>query len=239
MNGPRAGQAPRGSPPGVAGRLARTAAGAAFLFLLPVLIYRAIESSAESRDSREVAFGSFAAGCLCVIALALVGPRTQPFRPAQWRSVARTYPPFLLVWVGFLLLYLRFMHGIGHPVDPQQGLVYVAERRFDRPGFWLVLATVTAIGPLAEEILFRGHLHSLLRDSLGGALAIVLGAAAFGLVHPPGTRLPIGLLGLLFGWLRERHGSLLPSVIAHAAHNSITVLVTLAWPESLTLLYPR
>jgi membrane protease YdiL (CAAX protease family) len=36
-----------------------------------------------------------------------------------------------------------------------------------------------------------------------------------------------------------RHGSLWPSVFAHAVHNAVTVVITVAWPETLELLYPR
>mgnify|MGYP001566827949 CR=1 FL=1 len=68
--------------------------------------------------------------------------------------------------------------------------------------------------------------------------SIGITAAAFGAVHGLPYALPIGLLGCLFGWLRVRHGSLLPAMFAHALHNSLIVLVTVAWPESLTLLYP-
>ncbi|NJR42338.1 MAG: CPBP family intramembrane metalloprotease, partial [Akkermansiaceae bacterium] len=35
---------------------------------------------------------------------------------------------------------------------------------------------------------------------------------------------PIGVLSLLFGYLRQRHGSLWPSVLAHALHNALTLL---------------
>jgi len=36
-----------------------------------------------------------------------------------------------------------------------------------------------------------------------------------------------------------RSGSLLPAIVAHAAHNAVTVVVTVAWPATLDYLYPR
>ena len=62
-------------------------------------------------------------------------------------------------------------------------------------------------------------------------------ATLFGLAHGLDHALPIGVLSLVFGYLREKHGSLLPSVLAHACHNGIMVAVFVAWPPLLDLFY--
>jgi membrane protease YdiL (CAAX protease family) len=107
------------------------------------------------------------------------------------------------------------------------------------PGFWIVAAGTVVGAPLAEELVFRGYLHAALRSWLGPWSAIVTGALLFGLLHGLTYALPIAVLGLWFGWLRERTGSLLPSMLGHALHNGTAVVVAAAWPRSLELLYPR
>ena len=85
---------------------------------------------------------------------------------------------------------------------------------------------------LPEELFFRGCLHRLLeqrfppaRRWLGGGVgvALLLSSAAFALVHLPKNGDPRALAtffpGLLFGWMRSRTGSILPSVLVHASSN--------------------
>jgi membrane protease YdiL (CAAX protease family) len=48
---------------------------------------------------------------------------------------------------------------------------------------------------------------------------------------------PLALLGLLFGWLRERTGGLLVPLVVHALHNSLALGVCLAFPELMEAVY--
>ncbi|MEM7204958.1 MAG: CPBP family glutamic-type intramembrane protease [Planctomycetota bacterium] len=62
--------------------------------------------------------------------------------------------------------------------------------------------------------------------AMGCLSTLALAAVLFGMLHCVG-----GLIGfphrfaggLLFGWLRERTGSLAPCIIAHAVHNGLAV----------------
>ena len=88
---------------------------------------------------------------------------------------------------------------------------------------WAVLSFV-AVPAIFEELAFRGVMFGLLRRSLEAREAIVLTAVAFGLLHlsVPSliTHVP---MGLYFGWLRHRSGSLYPSIVAHFLHNGLVV----------------
>ena len=103
-----------------------------------------------------------------------------------------------------------------------------------RDGGWLTLAAVVVsavvIAPIAEELITRGLLQTLLVRTLGDWsrwLAVVLASAFFTSLHIPGVpvqALPgIFVLGLVFGALYERTGSLLPGVLVHAAFNGLNV----------------
>ena len=107
-------------------------------------------------------------------------------------------------------------------------------------GFRIALTLVVAsIGPLVEELLFRGVLLSALRRHLRAVPAALASAALFALVHLPDLHwqwyaLPnLALLGVALAWLRLRSGSLWPSVIAHGCNNLLAMLamfVTLHHP---------
>jgi len=81
------------------------------------------------------------------------------------------------------------------------------------------------LGPFAEEIVFRGVLFRTLRARMPLALAIVLSAAAFALLHPYRAAIyQVGLVGVLSAWVYHRTGSLWPSIVAHAAWNTMLTL---------------
>lgn len=95
----------------------------------------------------------------------------------------------------------------------------------------LLAVLVVTLGPLVEEVLFRGLLLSALLHRLGRGWAIALSALAFGLVHLPDLNylwyaVPnLILLGVALAWLRLHAASLWPAVLAHGINNLIAVLV--------------
>jgi uncharacterized protein len=96
-------------------------------------------------------------------------------------------------------------------------------RIFDEPGLgrWVVVLGAAALAPVCEEIAFRGHLLSALSLRFRPREAIGLSALAFAALHLDPVRFPaLFLLGLLYGWLAWRTGSLYPAVLAHAVNNA-------------------
>jgi membrane protease YdiL (CAAX protease family) len=95
-----------------------------------------------------------------------------------------------------------------------------------------LLPVVIFVGPLVEELLFRGALLSVLRTRLGDGWAIAVSAIVFGAVHLPDLdwlwyAVPnLILVGVFCAWLRVRSGSIWPGFVAHAANNA---LATAGW----------
>lgn len=121
----------------------------------------------------------------------------------------------------------------GHPVP--QDIRHLGRRTSLELRVALALAVIS-IGPLVEELLFRGILLTSLLRTTAGVIArsryvgaILLSGLLFGLVHLPDLgffwfAVPnLVFLGLALGWLRLQSGSLWPCVLAHALNNALAI----------------
>jgi hypothetical protein len=98
----------------------------------------------------------------------------------------------------------------------------------------LLLLSAIVIAPIFEECVYRGLLQSTLAEWLGRSrrgLAIFLAAFLFAIVHlgatPPHAIPALFAFGLILGYLYERTGSLLPSILLHAGFNAFNVAMVL------------
>jgi membrane protease YdiL (CAAX protease family) len=92
--------------------------------------------------------------------------------------------------------------------------------------FALLLLVAAIIPGICEEIAFRGLIHTGLRRSFGTNHAIIWGGAMFALLHlNPWNFIGLWSFGALLGYLRERTGSVYPSIAAHVVNNSLALVV--------------
>jgi len=98
---------------------------------------------------------------------------------------------------------------------------------------WKLIALQVTLGPVLEEIVFRGCLFAFLMWLLSkaasgadrGPLIVVFAAVVFAVVHlaQPGVSwLQLACItstGTLYGWIRWRSGSTAPAALSHAAYN--------------------
>jgi len=95
----------------------------------------------------------------------------------------------------------------------------------DRFSLALVGVFGVTLGPLCEELAFRGFLLPLLVRSLGAFWGIFLTALPFALLHGSEYAwewrhiLLILAAGLAFGWMRHRSGSTAAATLMHATYN--------------------
>ena len=94
----------------------------------------------------------------------------------------------------------------------------------DPAAFLIVLGLLAGLAPLVEELVFRGLLYGWIESRWGSGLAVVVSSLAFAAAHvEPAHVLLVLPLGILFGLLRWRTGSLWPSLVAHVANNGLAV----------------
>ena len=98
---------------------------------------------------------------------------------------------------------------------------------------WRLIVLQVTLGPVLEEVVFRGYLFTLLTWSFRGLagdggrnrLVVVAAAVVFAVVHmsQPGVGwLQLACItstGTLYGWLRSRSESTAPAAVSHAAYN--------------------
>ncbi|MCX7869056.1 MAG: CPBP family intramembrane metalloprotease [Terrimicrobiaceae bacterium] len=118
--------------------------------------------------------------------------------------------------------------------NPPQPLLDYWMNEAGLAGRVLVVVMAVVVAPVAEEILFRGYLFRVAEHFAGRWPAIATVSLLFAAVH---VHLPaLGGLFLLAAALNILYcvtGSLWAPIAAHAMFNAITLLVSLAWPQSL------
>jgi len=139
---------------------------------------------------------------------------------ARWRSAART--DWVLAAVsGVLAGIIVFVIGT------------VSGQNMRLGDNWKLIALQVTLGPVLEEIVFRGYLFAFLmwllskgaNDAGRGRSVVVFAAVVFAAVHlaQPGVSwlqlACIASTGTLYGWIRWRSGSTAPAALSHAAYN--------------------
>ena len=98
----------------------------------------------------------------------------------------------------------------------------------------LVVAGTVIVGPLFEELLFRGLIQTTMRSFLFEAgnrawLAILFSSGFFMIMHEdPGHWPALFVLGVCMGYAYEKSGSLWRPIFIHAIFNATAVIATLS-----------
>ena len=146
--------------------------------------------------------------------------------------VAGVASQYLLVPVAEAPL-LPFVHHLysrlGHPAQSLTGHVFGA-------GLVFISVLVCLGSPVIEELFFRGLLMRALLGRLedlgprlGAIVSILLTALVFALAHFEALQfLGLAAFGAVLGYLAWRTGRLGPSIVAHMAFNTVTIIAIVA-----------
>ena len=103
----------------------------------------------------------------------------------------------------------------------------VAEALYNSSGVAVQILVIGIIGPVSEEIIFRGLVYRRLRDYTGVLPAAVLSGLIFGIYHGNLTQGIFAFcVGILLALLYEHFGTLWASIAAHMANNLFSVLIS-------------
>ena len=176
-----------------------------------------------SQSGRTLIFQSAVIGLLLLVLYLLVAQRYhQPF----WQSMGWSWPvkgawwclaggPVLAFAVAALGVFLRA------PEVPD----VVKDLVTNRLSLFIVMLYATILGPIYEELFFRGFLFPLLRKTFGAAAGVVLTALPFALLTAQQYQWAwqqislVGIAGVVFGIVRHRTDSTAASTILHGSFN--------------------
>jgi membrane protease YdiL (CAAX protease family) len=108
------------------------------------------------------------------------------------------------------------------------------EHLFDRPlDAYLLAVLAVTVGPLMEELFFRGLMYPVIARRLGAVWGVLLTALPFGLLHLQqyGWALAAGLVifmvGIVCGIVRAVTRSVAASFLVHVGYNGTQMLIAL------------
>ncbi len=163
------------------------------------------------------------------------------YRRPVLRSLGWTYP-FPWRWTVMLLgPVLAFaLSALGAALKAPVLPMTFDEMAQDRLSIVLLGIFVTTLGPICEEVVFRGFLYPVIAGVAGAAAGIVFAALIFGMLHGPQYSwswqhvLVVSAAGIAFGFARWSTGSTAASALLHATYN-LTVfagfLLQTGWPS--------
>jgi membrane protease YdiL (CAAX protease family) len=166
----------------------------------------------------------------------------------RWRDLAAPFRPlpaigsylvFAVVWIPFaMMLFPYLVHLAKYKFEAQEPVLYYALPEHDN-GIWRVLLVSCVLAPIAEEVFFRGFLFRAVENATSPIVALFVTSALFASVHSPSVMIPVGFLGLFFGYLRLKTGGVGASILLHFVHNGWTVGGLLLFPQWVTLVYDK
>ncbi|HEY5768786.1 MAG TPA: type II CAAX endopeptidase family protein [Terrimicrobium sp.] len=125
------------------------------------------------------------------------------------------------------------LHLLGPDAHPQPLLQFLAGNPSLQDKLLLVF-TALVIAPIAEELIFRGYLFGVLRRYAGRWWAILISASVFAAIHAHIPSLAgLFVLAVALTLVYEGAGSLWAPILMHSLFNGLTVVLTLAWPDSM------
>lgn len=98
----------------------------------------------------------------------------------------------------------------------------------------LMIIYTAVLGPITEELAFRGLSLGYFQKSVTFAWANIFQALLFGLIHGNLIQFVYAfILGLLFGYIAHRTGSLMVTIILHVCFNSMSFLIEAMFHHAL------
>jgi membrane protease YdiL (CAAX protease family) len=165
-----------------------------------------------------------------VVALYMILLLEGKYHTSFWPAIRWNWPGLAglsLVGVGVLMLGFDAL-GRFLPMPKTTPFDQFFERPMDA---YLTVAFAITLGPLMEEIFFRGFLYPVIARRLGVVWGVILTALPFGMMHYAQYRswsavLIIILVGLVLTTVRAVTKSVASSFLAHVGYNATLMVLT-------------
>lgn len=149
----------------------------------------------------------------------------RPWAQAGWglAGYLAMIPVYLLV-LGIMIVVLNLFQ-IQAPVQAPVQVFFTETNQASVIGFAFFMGI---LGPLFEEIFFRGFLYPAFRSRAGVFRGMLISSAVFAALHGHGIAfVPIFVLGFALHLLYENTGSIFPGAVLHMTHNSAMLVIAM------------
>ncbi len=144
-------------------------------------------------------------------------------RPGSWRRAVALSAAVMVGVLVFGTLLENWLHA-----GEEQGITPTKWESEHAAAFAFSFFVLVVVGPLIEELLFRGLGYSLL-EFLTPWPAITFVGLAFGLTHGLVAGLPIlAGFGMALAWLRWQTDSVIPCVLVHGCFNAFALIASVS-----------
>ena len=155
-------------------------------------------------------------------------------KPVSWKEAAEGVRKGFSAYLVFVpplafLLFVSLLVCQLFGVEPQPHELVEILRQTQAPVKLVYLGVLTMVmGPVVEEIVFRGVAYSALRKRLGVVGAAGGSALIFALAHGNAAQtLPIFGMGMVLALLYEHTGNLIAPMAFHAVNNTLAFVLTM------------
>ncbi len=152
----------------------------------------------------------------------LIGFRLSQFPFEEFWWGIRTYFLILPVFAGILIVLVWISNLLSYE-PPAHPLVEILLQNENTPISTIVSSLLVAcvVGPIVEEIFFRGFFYPALRKYFGAGWTMIITAFFFAGVHGNlFAFLPVFFLGFVLCYLYEKRRNLICCISLHIVHNS-------------------
>ena len=135
--------------------------------------------------------------------------------------------PIVVTIIDFILNMIYAVVWIGIIGEPSANTDLGTDWESSSIDIAFLFLSVAIVTPIAEELFFRGYLLDAINRKHGDWTAIIWSSILFGLVHVSPFVIGSAFMGgIIYGWIRMRTGSLLPSIACHMMWNMLALVVT-------------
>jgi len=178
-----------------------------------------------------------------VVSLVYIGLAIATLGAAAWRGgrgwrdlvALRSIRPAWPVWrdvLGIAALTLAYIGLSTYAVEHVRDRSLLVSGPTDVLLFGTIVANLVILAPVAEELLFRGWLYTALRSRFSFWPSFLPTLIAFAAIHFDAEHprvVQVLPLAVALGLLRERAGSIKPTIALHAVYNLVIISIRLAY----------
>ena len=150
-------------------------------------------------------------------------------RPVSWWWLVASPACFGIMLLIAMVIQQAISMIMGQPFFNPQVQMLTQGKQLRPIDLVLLLLCVAIVGPIVEELFFRGMLYPVMRRHAPAWIAVLLNAGVFAALHFIPIMLPMLFVsGIVFALVRERTGSLVPGMLIHGLQNASFVIALYA-----------